>query len=576
MRMFTLLFILMSSCVWGQSYIPETHPVTLFYDLSSEVALLMGSDKEPVTLEYGTSNLKYPKCAETRFTIGDLVQQAVPLFPEQEKNTRYRFGYAKIYYPQGLSGVKFYSPSLGIYSRGYGYLRTHSGLLDDASDYKQRDAAWSKEPYGSGNTTIGKKGCALTSACNMIRDTVGIRGVNFTPSQLNKILKERKLYVGNLIVHQEIVKVVNEKLKAVNSPYRLIYKPWLGVKAALLRRIPVMCSVKDSGHWVYVVMHERPGSFRIHDPSDLTDSLGDYWGANLKNTRSYFEVNILEKDLQIEDETDQVLSVSVGNSSIFAYSMDKVNLQLYKDSNLVIDGQDEYLYDIDTEERTYEGTTLDYAPAIPGEYRLRVRGNIGDKYDVTIWCYDENLNKTEYCLTGVFNGQEVNYLFVHKAVLYIPNIKDVYTNVIGSQVVIVDGVVTAVTPKGFFIQSSDKPYIPGVFVKYIKASTINRGDSVGSISGYIEEYNEVRYVNAQDVYTYPLEKDIPSYICNINAVKSSRNLFVKLTGRIINGKLDNIIPVKNLSYYADGSLIWVEGVYTLDNEFCCVNSGYLE
>lgn len=64
------------------------------------------------------------------------------------------------------------------------------------SDYKQFDSRWKYDRMGaSGGTTIGKSGCAMSAAANIIRTT---------PQSLNNTLRSNGGYSGNYIIWSKV------------------------------------------------------------------------------------------------------------------------------------------------------------------------------------------------------------------------------------------------------------------------------------------------------------------------------------------------------------------------------------
>jgi len=129
--------------------------------------------------------------------------------------------------PQLLVVQEFAEPTEGI-ERAY-------------TDYKQFDSRWKNEILSKGPHTIGKIGCAMSSAANIIR---------WTPSALNKKLKSNGGYSGNLIIWGKVPGISFVKFDTI--------------KDGLFKNYHVIANL--GGHFVLLTGVKSSGQYYSHDP----------------------------------------------------------------------------------------------------------------------------------------------------------------------------------------------------------------------------------------------------------------------------------------------------------------------
>lgn len=130
----------------------------------------------------------------------------------------------------------------------------------------QSDKRWAKVRLGNGTAkqTIGSDGCTLTAITAFINY---VYKTDYTPDQVNKILKDNGGFLGALVIWSVVTKCF-PRLKFV---WR--HKTYNNVKAAFIvyiKRTPLLAEVDYDGltrtagrHWVLLL-----GDRKLFDPID--------------------------------------------------------------------------------------------------------------------------------------------------------------------------------------------------------------------------------------------------------------------------------------------------------------------
>ncbi|WP_372368433.1 hypothetical protein [Candidatus Uabimicrobium sp. HlEnr_7] len=128
------------------------------------------------------------------------------------------------------------------------------------TNYKQFDSKWKYDKMGQyGGTTIGKDGCAMSSAANII---------NWTPRDLNSRLKGNGGYQNNLIIWTKV-------------PY-LSYAGKKSLSSSLFSSYHVIAYV--GGHFV-LLTGAKSGGYGSHDPGKSSNPV--YSPGQIYSTRCY-------------------------------------------------------------------------------------------------------------------------------------------------------------------------------------------------------------------------------------------------------------------------------------------------
>ena len=128
------------------------------------------------------------------------------------------------------------------------------------TDYKQFDSKWKYDKMGQHNgTTIGKDGCAMSAAANII---------NWTPRDLNNRLKSNGGYQNNLIIWSKV-------------PY-LSYSGKKSLSSSLFSSYHVIGYV--GGHFV-LLTGAKSGGYGSHDPGKSSNPV--YSSGQIYSTRCY-------------------------------------------------------------------------------------------------------------------------------------------------------------------------------------------------------------------------------------------------------------------------------------------------
>ena len=130
------------------------------------------------------------------------------------------------------------------------------------SNYKQFDSKWKYDKMGQYNgTTIGKDGCAMSSAANII---------GWTPRDLNNHLKGNGGYQNNLIIWTKV-------------PY-LSYSGKKSLSSSLFSSYHVIAYV--GGHFV-LLTGAKSGGYGSHDPGKSSNPV--YSSGQIYSTRCYYK-----------------------------------------------------------------------------------------------------------------------------------------------------------------------------------------------------------------------------------------------------------------------------------------------
>lgn len=127
------------------------------------------------------------------------------------------------------------------------------------SDYKQFDSRWKYEKMGS-STTIGKSGCAMTSAGNII---------GWNPHDLNNHLMSKGGYSGNLIIWSSV-------------PY-VSYAGQGSISDSLFSSYHVVGYV--GGHFVLLTGAAGGGKYYSHDPGKSSNPV--YSSSQIYSVRKF-------------------------------------------------------------------------------------------------------------------------------------------------------------------------------------------------------------------------------------------------------------------------------------------------
>jgi len=147
--------------------------------------------------------------------------------------------------------------------------------------YSQRDPKWASDPLGTCRTTIGDKGCALTSAAMLLR---AAGATDVTPKTLNRWLTENQGYLKGC-------EIIWKRVADYDGAQGL---EWVGTGSLTtpenLKRmldqgmLVIAFSRRFKQHWVVIRGYEGKGNqwsdFWYWDPYDLTPvkrKVGDGW-----------------------------------------------------------------------------------------------------------------------------------------------------------------------------------------------------------------------------------------------------------------------------------------------------------
>ena len=139
---------------------------------------------------------------------------------------------------------------------------------------KQGDSQWSKDKLGSSSTTIGAKGCAITSTSMVFN----YYGVQTNPKDLNIWLKQNNGYAGknkNEIDWGTAARMSEGKVKFIGRFGTNLTK----IKSELNNGHPVIAQVpsKSSSKMHFVVITGYSGStYYINDPDSNASELSYY------------------------------------------------------------------------------------------------------------------------------------------------------------------------------------------------------------------------------------------------------------------------------------------------------------
>ncbi len=134
---------------------------------------------------------------------------------------------------------------------------------DRYTDYKQFDSRWKSVKMGQyGGTSIGKSGCAMSAAGNII---------GWTPKSLNSRLQSNGGYSGNLLIWTKVP--------------GLSYKGNGQLDSSLFSRYHVIASL--GGHFVLLTGSNGKGSYYSKDPGKSSNPI--YTPSQVRSVRLYYK-----------------------------------------------------------------------------------------------------------------------------------------------------------------------------------------------------------------------------------------------------------------------------------------------
>ena len=200
-----------------------------------------------------------------------------------------------------------------------------------------------------------------------------------------------------------------------------------------------------------------------------------------------------------------------------------------------------------------------------GSYTLKIKGNAGAPYSVRVLEYDEDCNDTDNTYSGVLDSSgEAAVDIQHQAAATFIDMAPIGDLSLGAGFVCEDGIVTADTPDGFYVQPAET-LVPAVFVE--SATKPEPGSRITKIQGVISERDGVKCVTASDVEVTPGYGDWVSPV-GVSAVKAGTtfHLLSKVWGTVTDSGDGSVILDDSLSVPCDdtqypvGSVISAVGV----------------
>ena len=504
----------------------------------------------------------------------------------------YHLGYLKAYIEEAMTGGAYVQPSgctmlispppnavsicwwYGEYDFGYTWFKQYDYF------HKPQDLL-----DHSSTKTISGKGCFLCCCCNSLNSILydfGMSGT-VTPPTLNAWLKDHGGFVGVGVYGPKVAEYARRVLGI-----KVGFKRDVPLDEALARNYKVQCSVHNTGHWVSVpclwltnglgfgVKHKILDPMYDAKPSRRFRRLEDYTGVNTNDTRCFYAMQYPGVGLfalssvapsEYSGPGQQSQSPFWDQSMLSAYSEGNETLSLWQGSTKLAESTAEYLEDDEDETADPEllPSEVYVGDCAAGPYVLKISGDPNAAYSVNVVEYDQDCVCLETPYSGTLDGSGAASINIeHSAVVTFTDVGSIRDLSLGAGFVCEDGIVTADTPDGFYVQPAEMR-VPAVFVE--SAIKPAPGSRITRIEGVISQRDGVKCVAASDVQATPGYGDWVSPV-GVSAVKAGTtfHLLSKVWGTVTDSGDGTVILDDSLSVPCDdtqypvGSVIAAIGV----------------
>lgn len=501
------------------------------------------------------------------------------------------------------------------------------------SNFQQRDERWRNDPYGDrGQSTIGAHGCFLCCTCNALNAI----GIGVTPKELNRYMRDNHGYSGLLVnlnvvesyarkVHNTVItaKDAGDNTSIRELMLRTFVYPWThgnsghwvnticfrgfhGTAAQILdpmgrsNQMPYGSkygSLYGSGRAIYLAWNPKTKSSAWNGATSLTGSsllAESHWmldDSSFETSTNQTKANLIsqtEGDTQDERQSGIAVPTWLGSHITAWASTSNVALHLICAGKEVAVSQQEVIENGETDEMTDCGTFLGLTNQPPGDYILRIQGLAGTSYEGNICLSSDSADVQFIPFSGILSESgSAEIAFTHQCLGWYDEIGPINNMYVGTNILVDDGVITAIVPGGFWMQPVQHTF-PAVFVQWNEpVSALTR---VRDLQGVIATSGQQKIIQAASLTLCPeCEPSGNDWVKDAIATPAAKvattfHLLVDLVGTyggvwangiLVDGLRVQIDAGRDTLSISGGATVMVKGVYHTDGVFYCKEARYV-